>query len=90
MPSSSPACSAGNVVEQVWVPDDEREAARDGLRAPEDARDDLKRSKQAVEIPARHGSVFDFEKTLPDKERRTDAGRTGLGSGRYPLRGEGR
>ena len=37
--------SVGNVVE-VWVPDDECEAARDLTRALEDARDDLSRSKQ--------------------------------------------
>jgi len=36
--------SVGNVVE-VWVPDDECEAARDLTRALEDARDDLSRSK---------------------------------------------
>lgn len=35
--------SVGNVVE-VWVPDDECEAARDLTRALEDARDDLSRS----------------------------------------------
>lgn len=37
--------SVGNVVE-VWVPDDECEAARDLTRALEDARDDLSRSKR--------------------------------------------
>lgn len=39
--------SVGNVVE-VWVPDDECEAARDLTRALEDARDDLSRSKQRL------------------------------------------
>ena len=54
--------SAGNVVE-VWVPDDECEAARDPTRALEDARDDLKRSKQRLsKFLLRHGLVFD-EKT---------------------------
>ena len=38
--------SVGNVVE-VWVPDDECEAARDLTRALEDARDDLSRSKRS-------------------------------------------
>ncbi len=54
--------SVGNVVE-VWVPDDECEAARDLTRALEDARDDLKRSKQRLsKFLLRHGLVFD-EKT---------------------------
>ncbi len=39
--------SVGNVVE-VWVPDDECEAARDLARALEDARDDLSRAKQRL------------------------------------------
>ncbi len=39
--------SVGNVVE-VWVPDDECEAARDLTGALEDARDDLSRSKQRL------------------------------------------
>ena len=39
--------SVGNVVE-VWVPDDECEAARDLTRALEDARDDLSRAKQRL------------------------------------------
>ena len=48
-----------NVVE-VWVPDDECEAARDLTRALEDARDDLSRSKQRLsKFLLRHGLVFD-------------------------------
>ena len=48
--------SVGNVVE-VWVPDDECEAARDLTRALEDARDDLSRSKQRLsKFLLRHGS----------------------------------
>ncbi len=51
--------SVGNVVE-VWVPDDECEAARDLTRALEDARDNLSRSKQRLsKFLLRHGLVFD-------------------------------
>ena len=51
--------SVGNVVE-VWVPDDECEAARDLARALEDARDDLSRAKQRLsKFLLRHGLVFD-------------------------------
>ena len=51
--------SVGNVVE-VWVPDDECEAARDLVRALEDAREDLKRQKQRLsKFLLRHGLVFD-------------------------------
>ena len=39
--------SVGNVVE-VWVPDDECEAARDLVRALDDAREDLKRASATV------------------------------------------
>ena len=47
--------SVGNVVE-VWVPDDECEAARDLTRALEDARDDLSRSKQR--LSKRYGEYY--------------------------------
>ena len=47
--------SVGNVVE-VWVPDDECEAARDLTRALEDARDDLSRSKQR--LSRRYGEYY--------------------------------
>lgn len=51
--------SVGNVVE-VWVPDDECEAARDLTRALEDARDDLSRAKQRLsKFLLRHGLAFD-------------------------------
>ena len=50
--------SVGNVVE-VWVPDDECEAARDLARALDDAREDLKRCKQRLsKFLLRHGLVF--------------------------------
>ena len=50
--------SVGNIVE-VWVPDDECEAARDLVRALEDARDELIRSKQMLsKFLLRHGLVF--------------------------------
>ena len=50
--------SVGNVVE-VWVPDDECEAARDLTRALEDARDDLSRSKQRLsKFLLRHGLAY--------------------------------
>lgn len=51
--------SVGNIVE-VWVPDDECEAARDLVRALEDAREELVRSKQMLsKFLLRHGFVFD-------------------------------
>lgn len=51
--------SVGNVVE-VWVPDDECEAARDLARALEDAREEVVRSKQLMsKFLLRHGHVFD-------------------------------
>ena len=51
--------SVGNVVE-VWVPDDECEAARDLARALDDAREDLRRQKQRLsKFLLRHGLVFD-------------------------------
>ena len=51
--------SVGNVVE-VWVPDDECEAARDLVRALADARDEVQRSKQMLsKFLLRHGLVFD-------------------------------
>ena len=60
--------SVGNVVE-VWVPDDECEAARDLVRALDDARDDLKRCKQRLsKFLLRHGLVF--SETTPSGQRR--------------------
>ena len=60
--------SVGNVVE-VWVPDDECEAARDLSRALDDARDDLKRCKQRLsKFLLRHGLVFG--ETTPSGQRR--------------------
>jgi len=51
--------SVGNIVE-VWVPDDECEAARDLVRALDDAREDLRRCKQRLsKFLLRHGLVFD-------------------------------
>ena len=51
--------SVGNVVE-VWVPDDECEAARDLSRALDDAREEAARSKQMLsKFLLRHGLVFD-------------------------------
>lgn len=51
--------SVGNVVE-VWVPDDECEAARDLSRALDDAREEVTRSKQMLsKFLLRHGLVFD-------------------------------
>ena len=52
--------SVGNIVE-VWVPDDECEAARDLSRALDDAREDLKRCKQRLsKFLMRHGYVFNL------------------------------
>ena len=60
--------SVGNVVE-VWVPDDECEAARDLVRALDDARDDLKRCKQRLsKFLPRHGLIF--SETTPSGQRR--------------------
>lgn len=51
--------AVGNIVE-VWVPDDECEAARDLTRALEDAREEAARSKQMLsKFLLRHGYVFD-------------------------------
>lgn len=50
--------SVGNITE-VWIPDDECEAARDLVRALDDAREDLKRCKQRLsKFLLRHGFVF--------------------------------
>ena len=60
--------SVGNVVE-VWVPDDECEAARDLSRALDDAREDLKRCKQRLsKFLLRHGYVF--SETTPTGRRK--------------------
>ncbi len=60
--------SVGNIVE-VWIPDDECEAARDLVRAFDDARDDLRRCKQRPsKFPLRHGLVFD--ETTPTGQRK--------------------
>ena len=60
--------SVGNVVE-VWVPDDECEAARDLVRALDDAREDLKRCKQRLsKFLMRHG--YAFSETTPTGRRK--------------------
>lgn len=60
--------SVGNVVE-VWVPDDGCEAARDLVRALDDARDDLKRCKQRLsKFLLRHGHAF--SETTPSGRRK--------------------
>ena len=60
--------SVGNVVE-VWVPDDECEAARDLVRALDDAREDLKRCKQRLsKFLLRHG--YAFSETAPTGRRK--------------------
>ena len=60
--------SVGNVVE-VWVPDDECEAARDLVRALDDAREDLKRQKQRLsKFLLRHGHAF--SETTPSGRRK--------------------
>ena len=62
--------SVGNIVE-VWVPDDECEAARDLARALDDAREDLRRQKaEALQVPAAPRAVFD-EKT-PSGQRKSN------------------
>ena len=60
--------SVGDVVE-VWVPDDECEAARDLVRALDDARDDLRRCKQRLsKFLLRHGRAF--SETTPSGRRK--------------------
>ena len=59
---------AGNVVE-VRVPDDGCEAARDLVRAPDDAREDPKRCKQRLsKFLLRHG--YAFSETTPTGRRK--------------------
>lgn len=59
--------SVGNVVE-VWVPDDECEAARDLTRALEDARDDLSRSK--LDWQHLFGRFREGQPRFPELDRR--------------------
>lgn len=61
--------SVGNVVE-VWVPDDECEAARDLSRALDDAREEVTRSKQMLsKFLLRHGLVFDETNARGQRKR---------------------
>ena len=61
--------SVGNVVE-VWVPDDECEAARDLSRALSDAREEVARSKQMLsKFLLRHGLVFDETNAKGQRKR---------------------
>ena len=69
--------SVGNVVE-VWVPDDGCEAARDLVRALDDAREDLKRCKQRLsKFLMRHG--YAFSETTPDRAQEGQLDRRALG-----------
>ena len=78
--------SVGNVVE-VWVPDDEYEAARDLTRALEDARDDLSRSKQRLsKFLLRHGLVFDERTPTGRRKGNWTRACTGPGSSRLGSR----
>lgn len=78
--------SVGNVVE-VWVPDDECEAARDLTRALEDARDDLSRAKQRLsKFLLRHGLAFD-ERTPWIGYTDVDSSGRGAGDGRAVYEG---
>ena len=58
--------SVGNVVE-VWVPDDECEAARDLTRALDDAREDLKRCKQRLSKFLLQARATSFSETTADR-----------------------
>lgn len=81
--------SVGNVVE-VWVPDDECEAARDLTRALEDARDDLSRSKQRLsKFLLRHGARLRREDAHRPQEGQLDPGALVLDRV-DKVRGEGR
>ena len=82
--------SVGNVVE-VWVPDDECEAARDLTRALEDAREEVTRSKQMPsKLLLRHGRVFD-EKTPTGHRRKnwTAAHRAWMKAVEFPEKADG-
>ena len=71
--------SVGNVVE-VCVPDDECEAARDLVRALDDAREDLKRCKQRLsKFLMRHGLRRSARRTPRGRGGRTGPPRTGRG-----------
>jgi len=82
--------SVGNVVE-VWVPDDECEAARDLVRALDDAREDLKRCKQRLsKFLMRHG--YAFSETTPTGRRKgnwTAAHWTWIRSISFPEKADG-
>ena len=65
--------SVGNVVE-VWVPDDECEAARDLTRALEDARDDLAREAAALQVPAQARARLRREDAHRPQEGQLDPG----------------
>ena len=81
--------SVGNVVE-VWVPDDECEAARDLTRALEDARDDLSRSKQRpLQVPAQARARLRREDAHRPQEGQLDPGALVLDRV-DKVRGEGR
>ena len=73
--------SVGNVVE-VWVPDDECEAARDLTRALEDARDDLSRSSSGSPSSCSGTGSSSTRGRPPAAGRATGPGRTGPGSSR--------
>ena len=74
--------SVGNVVE-VWVPDDECEAARDLTRALEDARDDLSRARSSGSPSSCSGTGSSSTRGRPpDAGRGTGPGPTGPGSSR--------
>ena len=70
--------SVGNVVE-VWVPDDECEAARDLVRALDDAREDLKRCKQRLSKFLLRHEPSSARRTPRGRGRRTGPPRTGPG-----------
>ena len=66
--------SVGNVVE-VWVPDDECEAARDLTRALEDARDDtLALEAAALQVPAKARARLRREDAHRPQEGQLDPG----------------
>ncbi len=73
--------SVGNIVE-VWVPDDECEAARDLARALDDAREDLRRQKaEALQVPAAPRACLRREDAVRPAQEQLDGGLLDLDQG---------
>ena len=75
--------SVGNIVE-VWVPDDECEAARDLARALDDAREDLSAKSRGSPSSCCATGSSSTRRRRPASARATGRGPTGSGSRGYP------